>query len=67
MQDQDRFFDAIYAIDQATDAYMIEACLDDYGDLFNEWTRLPLSVEKLIPTFSFIWRVVPMKFLTATR
>lgn len=53
MQDQDRFFDAIYAIDQATDAYMIEACLDDYGDLFNEWDPAPFKRREIDPDLQF--------------
>lgn len=45
----DPFFNAIYAIDKATDAYMIEAALDDYTDLFNEWDPAPFKRRELAP------------------
>ncbi|QQE66903.1 hypothetical protein GFS31_36070 [Leptolyngbya sp. BL0902] len=45
----DRFFNTIYAIDPATNAYMIEAALDDYGDIFNEWDPAPFKRRELDP------------------
>lgn len=48
-QPPDRFFNTIYTLDQATNAYMIEAALDDYGDIFNEWDPAPFKRRELDP------------------
>ncbi len=49
MRRQDQFFNTIYSIDKTTDAYMIEAALDDYGDIFNEWDPAPFKRRELDP------------------
>lgn len=48
-QPPDPFFNTIYAIDKTTDAYMIEAALDNYGDIFNEWDPAPFKRRELSP------------------
>lgn len=53
MKNNDPFFDAIYAIDQATNAYMIEAALDSYADLFNEWDPAPFKRREIDPDLQF--------------
>lgn len=49
MGNNHRFFNTIYSIDKATDAYMIEAALDDYADIFNEWDPAPFKRRELDP------------------
>lgn len=49
MDNSDRFFNTIYSIDQSTDAYMIEAALDNYADIFNEWDPAPFKRRELNP------------------
>jgi hypothetical protein len=44
-----QFFNTIYSIDKTTDAYMIEAALDDYADIFNEWDPAPFKRRELDP------------------
>lgn len=44
-----RLFDEIYAIDTATNLYMIEIGLDDYSDIFNEWDSAPFKRRDLDP------------------
>lgn len=49
MKRSDPFFNTIYSIDKTTDAYMIEAALDDYVDIFNEWDPAPFKRRELAP------------------
>ncbi|MBE9157776.1 hypothetical protein IQ265_13215 [Nodosilinea sp. LEGE 06152] len=42
-------FNEIYAIDTATNAYMIEVSLDQYTDIFSEWDPAPFKRRELDP------------------
>jgi hypothetical protein len=46
---KDEFFTEIYAIDKANNAYMIEAALDQYTDIFSEWDPAPFKRRELDP------------------
>ena len=45
-------FSEIYAIDTATNYYMIEVGLDHYGDIFNEWDSAPFKRRELDPALA---------------
>lgn len=45
--EQNSLFSEIYAIDPATDLYMIEIALDRYADVFNEWDPAPFKRRSL--------------------
>ncbi|MFQ4139261.1 hypothetical protein PGN35_023395 [Nodosilinea sp. PGN35] len=46
-------FNQIYAIDEANNAYMIEAALDHYTDIFSEWDPAPFKRRELDPDLQF--------------
>lgn len=46
---KDDYINNIYDIDKANDAYMIEASLDHYTDIFNEWDPAPFKRRELDP------------------
>jgi hypothetical protein len=46
---QDQLFSQIYQIDEATNLYMIEVALDQYGDIFNEWDPAPFKRREIDP------------------
>jgi predicted secreted protein len=49
MLKQDKVFSEIYAIDTATNYYMIEVGLDHYADIFNEWDSAPFKRRDIDP------------------
>lgn len=46
---KEELFNEIYAIDEANNAYMIEAALDHYTDIFSEWDPAPFKRRELDP------------------
>lgn len=46
---KEELFNEIYAIDEAKNAYMIEAALDHYTDIFSEWDPAPFKRRELDP------------------
>ncbi|WOD40935.1 hypothetical protein [Nodosilinea sp. E11] len=46
---KEELFNEIYAIDEANNAYMIEAALDSYTDIFSEWDPAPFKRRELDP------------------
>jgi hypothetical protein len=46
---KDKFFNEVYAIDKTNNAYMIEAALDHYTDIFSEWDPAPFKRRELDP------------------
>ncbi|MGF1568681.1 MAG: hypothetical protein ACFCVD_11535 [Nodosilinea sp.] len=46
---KDEFFNEVYAIDEANNAYMIEASLNHYTDIFSEWDPAPFKRRELDP------------------
>ena len=46
---KDEFLTEIYSIDKANNAYMIEADLDQYSDIFSEWDPAPFKRRELDP------------------
>ncbi|MGF1519642.1 MAG: hypothetical protein ACFCVB_17825 [Nodosilinea sp.] len=49
MARKEELFNEIYAIDEANNAYMIEAALDHYTDIFSEWDPAPFKRRELDP------------------
>lgn len=49
MPRKQEYFAEIYAIDSATNAYMIEVALDRYTDIFSEWDPAPFKRRELDP------------------
>jgi hypothetical protein len=47
------FFNEVYSIDKANNAYMIEAALDHYTDIFSEWDPAPFKRRELDPDLQF--------------
>ncbi|MBW4461929.1 MAG: hypothetical protein KME47_17060 [Nodosilinea sp. WJT8-NPBG4] len=50
---KEELFNEIYAIDEANNAYMIEAALDHYTDIFSEWDPAPFKRRELDPDLQF--------------
>ncbi len=46
---RDNFFNEVYSIDKANNAYMIEVALDHYTDIFSEWDPAPFKRRELDP------------------
>ncbi|MBE9140571.1 hypothetical protein IQ254_25790 [Nodosilinea sp. LEGE 07088] len=53
MPRNDEFFNEVYSIDQANNAYMIEVALDRYTDIFSEWDPAPFKRRELDPDLQF--------------
>lgn len=50
---KEEYIAEIYAIDKANNAYMIEAALDHYTDIFSEWDPAPFKRRELDPDLQF--------------
>ncbi|MBW4484230.1 MAG: hypothetical protein KME14_16970 [Tildeniella torsiva UHER 1998/13D] len=53
MKQKDDFFNQVYSIDQANNAYMIEVSLDSYTDIFSEWDPAPFKRRELDSDLQF--------------
>lgn len=53
MKQKDDFFNQVYSIDRANNAYMIEASLDRYTDIFSEWDPAPFKRRELDSDLQF--------------
>ncbi|HSM81190.1 MAG TPA: hypothetical protein VLS96_05870, partial [Nodosilinea sp.] len=50
---KEELFNEIYVVDEANNAYMIEAALDHYTDIFSEWDPAPFKRRELDPDLQF--------------